>query len=291
MHKKFITWKVTEQGQSLLAFLQSKLSSEKSNRAIKRAVDNNKCLVNSSVERFSTRRLDIGDHVALARVWESTGKAQKSCPIIFEDDFLIVINKPSGLESSSEKISQAIDQKVIIAHRLDKQTSGILLCCKSESAFIAMKEIFASKEIEKKYYAVVKGKIPKFKGTIKNFLGVRKRYEGQTVWGSVKTNGRFSHTDWKSIAKNEKASLLEVTPITGRTHQIRVHLSELGHPIWGDYHYDKKFQRVSARLMLHAHSVSFIHPFSKQKECFVAPMPLEMKIFCKNLRFLKCQNL
>jgi len=282
--KKSFSWKVNENGIGLLPFLQKNLETAKSNRAIKRAIERNLCSVNSHVERFSTRRLMVGDLVTLESSWEEDRLAKVSCPVLFEDDFLVIINKLTGIESLDKTVSTILGQEVLLVHRLDKDTSGVLVCAKGESSFIALSELFANQEILKKYTAVTKGGIPKKRGVIKNFLGVKKRYQGQTIWGAVSNNGCFSHTEWSCIDKNDRGSLLEVSPITGRTHQIRVHLSEMGFPIFGDYHYDKRASSKAPRLMLHSHYITFIHPFTEQSVSVKAPVSKEMNLFCKHLR-------
>jgi 23S rRNA-/tRNA-specific pseudouridylate synthase len=144
-----------------------------------------------------------------------------------------------------------------------------------------MVSAFKTHEIEKVYLAIVDG-IPKnSSGIIDNYLGKIHEYEGQSLWGTVPAHkGHHAVTAWELQKKGFQASLLRCYPKTGRTHQIRVHMSEMGHPILGDKQYGRSVHCPynALRCLLHAYELSFIHPDTQQKMHFQAPLPQDFKI-------------
>ncbi|MBM3207470.1 MAG: RluA family pseudouridine synthase [Chlamydiae bacterium] len=261
-----------EHGLTLLAFLKKKCTAISSTKALKRAIESKECLVNGRVEFFSTYKLVKGDTVELRSIVANTDE-QSQGEIIFEDDYLLIINKPAGVVSDAVGISQLIGYKsgvLSLVHRLDKDTSGLLMLAKTGPMLNAMKDLFSKKEVHKYYLALVDGSFTKKMGVIENFLGKKGSYHGQTIYGSVdQEHGERAITHWRSLEKGLRCSLLVLEPKTGRTHQLRVHLKEMGHPILGDYQYCKNFscQIMPSRQMLHAWGLTFIHPMTKKEVC------------------------
>jgi 23S rRNA pseudouridine1911/1915/1917 synthase len=165
-----------------------------------------------------------------------------------------------------------------IVHRLDKETSGLMVVARSQVAYMELQRQFKLRTVEKIYLGLVWGKITKLKGTIEWPVGRHVKH-GERM--SVKTKKpRSAETRFKVLRRFQRYTLLEIKPITGRTHQIRVHFATSGHPIVGDTRYGKKKSKGHIpRLFLHAHRLSFFHPVSKERMVFLSPLPHELKKF------------
>jgi RluA family pseudouridine synthase len=164
----------------------------------------------------------------------------------------------------------------ILLHRLDKDTTGVLLFARNEVAAKEIENLFKKRHIKKTYLAIVRGIPSKSSGIIKNYLGKLHTYHGQTIWGAVSENkGLPAKTFWKIKKKCGDASLLICHPETGRTHQIRAHLSELGHPILGDHQYGGTTTGLyhPERVLLHASELTFEHPTTKKMIHIKSPLP------------------
>lgn len=258
-------WKAAapDTGKRLSVFLQEKMKGEHSLKQIKRWLENNCCMVNGQAERFASRRLEAGDKVRFQV------KEQAEVPkyeTLYEDEHYIIINKPAGL--LTEKL------KPILVHRLDKDTSGAIILAKTEKAREAMEQLFREKKVEKKYLALVDGVPSHPDGVVKGKIGVKKEQFGTKIWGIV-PHGKEAETAWRLERKGKNCSLLSCYPKTGRTHQIRLHMNDIGHPILGDYAYCRSFKCSyrPTRQMLHAASLNFVHPFTSDQIKIEAPLP------------------
>lgn len=241
-----------EEGMKLLYFLREHCEGAVSVKALKRAIDGKKCRINGRVETFSTHPLKAGDIVEIAL---ATGAPKTSLRILFEDDELCICEKPAGLTCTPENFP------ALLVHRLDKETSGVLILAKTEAMRQKMVALFAEKALYKAYLALVDGSITKSEGTITTRLAKKHTYQGQTIYGSA-AKGQLATTNWTLLQATKKASLLLCEPVTGRTHQIRVHMKEMGHPLLGDTQYAKRFScpYPAPRVFLHAYRVRFTHP-------------------------------
>lgn len=277
----------------LIAFLQDKLGPNYSAKRIKKAIEHNACLLNGSKERFASTLLGKGDRIQMdiSLLQEKTQVRPLFEPsrVLYEDKDLLVYNKPAGIASDEMGISQVVHQYIPhaeLVHRLDKDTTGALLFAKSKPILNAMIQSFQKQTINKVYLAIVDG-IPKStSGNIENYLGKLHDYEGQTIWGEVpKNKGVLAKTDWRLEGTAEGASLLMCYPKTGRTHQIRVHLFEMGHPILGDYQYAREFKSNyrPLRYLLHAWQLSFMHPATEALIEVTAPIPHDFPEAWKSL--------
>lgn len=279
-----------DENLSLVEFISKSLSEAISKKEIKRRIEDNYCMVNGGVERVASRKLAWKDRIE----WEEKRKVPtqkalfESSRILYEDADLLVYNKPSGVECDVEGIVRLLKThgRFFLVHRLDKFTSGALILAKTREAEKALLAFFKEREMDKCYLALADG-VPKIKkGFIENYLGKVGGFQGQTNYGSVKPPlGKFAKTSWsvKNIYKN--ASLIVCYPETGRTHQIRVHLSELGHPILGDYQYGKKFvcKIKPPRMLLHAYKIEFKHPMEEKMLKITAPIPKDFQDMIKAL--------
>ena len=222
-------------------------------------------------------------------------KTRSNLPIIFENDEMIVINKPSGLlsiASDKEKGSTAyrmltdyVQQKdkhnrIFVVHRLDEDTSGVLMVAKNAKLQQALQDHWNEIVTKRGYYAIVEGQLKDKQGTIKSYL---KKNSQNMMYSSKKAgDGQFAITHYKVIKEVEGYSLLDVHIDTGRKNQIRVHLGEMGHHVIGDDKYGEPSNPIK-RLGLHAYELEFKHPFTGKIMKFTAPIPKEFKILFPNL--------
>lgn len=265
-----------KKGEPLLSFLQKEL--DLSGKAIKRALEQGACRVNGKIERFASIRLNKGDVIAFDSNKIPSSSKTFSLPILLEDNAFLICNKPTGLVSDAKAFSALLKQKVFLVHRLDKETSGVIVVAKTQMMQKTLEVLFRKREVTKTYFAIVKGRVRKPEGLIENHLVKKKTYQGQSVWGSQE-KGLLAVTKWKCLKKEKDTSLLQCQPQTGRTHQLRVHLSEMGHPILGDLLYGRHvmFPARVNRLFLHAYRISFIHPKTKKRAQATAPIPQAFK--------------
>ncbi len=226
--------------------------------------------------------------------------------ILFEDECLLVLNKPSGIavhggSGLSFGVIEALrtlrpDARFLeLVHRLDRDTSGILLVAKKRSALRSLHEQLREKTVQKDYLALVRGqwqshcKVVKAP-LLKNELSSRERIV------RVSEQGKPSETRFSIEERYEYATLVKASPVTGRTHQIRVHTQYAGHPIalddkYGDKHFDEQMTRLGlTRLFLHAFSIRFEHPKTGETLRINAPLDPEMKKILGALREQKSSN-
>ena len=209
----------------------------------------------------------------------------KGVTVLYEDQDVIVVEKPSGLltmgtdRDKSRTVHTILNEyvrkgnprsrnRVYIVHRLDRETSGILIFAKSEPAKIFLQGHW--QETDKRYLTVVHGSVAPKAGTISSYLAENSAF---TVYSTPDPAlGKLSHTEYTVLKEAKGFSLLEINLLTGRKHQIRVHLSEKGHPVVGDRKYGKG-NEVHGTLALHARSISFTHPVSGKRLAFETRIP------------------
>jgi len=247
-----------------------------SNRFLKKAIENGYCRLNGLYELFASKKLKTNDLVEFAVGFLEEKKEKLKPKIFFEDDYLLIIDKPVDIVCENEVISDFINQKVLLVHRLDKRSSGLLILAKQKKVFEKMKSLFVDKKVDKTYIALVDKPLKKQKGKIENYLGIKRVLQGQKIYGSSK-RGKHALTYYSVICQTKQLSAVLCKLVTGRTHQLRVHLSGLGHPILGDFLYAKKFEYpyFVPRLFLHSYQLSFEHPILKKKMEFTSYLPKE----------------
>ena len=269
----------------LLQFLREKYPGFQSVKALKRAIDSKLCTVNNRIETFSSFILKENDIVALNKIAFEDREAvlRTKIPILYEDKELLIINKPPGLVSDIHLIQKALSNfkgNLSLVHRLDKETSGVLILAKTAQAKEKMILLFKKHEVRKLYLAIVDGALEKNEGKIDNFLGKKHSYQGQTIYGFVdEKKGQRAITFWKCLSRSKTASVVYCEPYTGRTHQLRAHLSGIGHPILGDVQYGKKFACLfkPVRNLLHAYIIVFKQPTTGKELKVTAPIPVDFK--------------
>jgi len=229
------------------------------------------------------------------------GTAAEPIPlnIIFEDEFLLALDKPAGIvihpapgHPAGTLVNALLHhcknlpgiggvERPGIVHRLDKDTSGLVIVAKTESAHKALAGQFKNREIRKEYLAIVKGHVKENEGSIHAAIG-RHRIHRKKM-DIRDSGGREAYTEYQVIYRCKGWSYLKLLPKTGRTHQIRVHLASIHHPIIGDHLYGGKSSEFKLpRQALHAHKLELKHPITGFNLSFCAPLPQDMGFFLQS---------
>jgi 23S rRNA pseudouridine1911/1915/1917 synthase len=226
---------------------------------------------------------------------EKTDMLPEPIPLetLFEDDDIIVINKPVGLTvhpGAGQREHTLVNallshcaalsgiggkERPGIVHRLDKETSGCLVVAKNDIAHRELSKQFATRSVEKIYLALVAGKLRKAAGVIEEKIGRHPVHRQRMHVSSV--HGRTAKTEYRVIRSSNEASLIECRLHSGRTHQIRVHLHHLGHAVLGDKVYAPRLAKNFPRQMLHAWKLGFHHPRTGEWKNFEAPLPADLQ--------------
>ena len=202
--------------------------------------------------------------------------------VVYEDEAILVVEKPAGLltvetERSVQKSLHSIlkmvyrPSPIFVVHRLDRESSGLLVFSKTRTALAPLKKALEKREIKREYAAIVSGNLPAKKGSWESYLAEDTNYHVKTV-----SQGELAKTHYTVMKKGRKTSLLKVDLDTGRKHQIRVHTSEAGHPILGDKRYGGN---PAQRMMLHATKLIFNHPLTGKLLSFYRPMPEVFRVW------------
>jgi len=295
-----------EAGQRIDNFLVKCLKGVPKSR-IYRLLRNGELRVNSKRVTFSYR-LQLGDRLRIppVRVAASVNKApigpiapRLSRLALYEDDALLAIDKPAGVAvHGGSGISRGCieqlrlerpDWKFLeLVHRLDRDTSGVLLLAKKRAALTGMHRLLREGQADKRYLVLVKGQWRDEKRSVRLALHKFLTPSGERRV-AVKEDGQSAHTIFRLQQRWEHFSLLEAELKTGRTHQIRVHLSHLGFPLagddkYGDFQWNKQLQsRGLKRMFLHAWRLSFQHPVTGERLRIEAPLPEALQTFLKRL--------
>jgi 23S rRNA pseudouridine1911/1915/1917 synthase len=219
--------------------------------------------------------------------------------VLFEDDDLLVINKPAGLvmhPGAGHREHTLVNallhhcpklsgiggmERPGIVHRLDKETSGCLVVAKNDNAHRGLSLQFRARTVEKIYLALVGGKLRKSAGTIEEKIARHPVHRQRMA--AISSRGRDAKTEYRVIGEGKNASLIECRLHSGRTHQIRVHLHHLGHPVLGDKVYAPKLAKDFSRQMLHAWKLGFQHPRTGDWRSFEAPLPDDFREALKSV--------
>ena len=275
----------------LLEFLLETLKGQSRN-SVKSLLTNHRVSVDGAPISQYNFQLAKGDVVIISKT-PIHKKTRSNLPIIFENEEFIVINKPSGLlsiASDKEKGSTAyrmltdyVQQKdkhnrIYVVHRLDEDTSGVLMVAKNEKIRDLLQEKWNELVSKRGYFAIVEGQMKEKQGTIKSYL---KKNAQNMMYSSKKAgDGQLAITHYKVIKEIEDYSLLDVNIDSGRKNQIRVHLGDLGHHVIGDDKYGNPSNPIK-RLGLHAYELVLEHPVTHKVMKFTAPMPKEFKTLFK----------
>ena len=296
--KKYI---VNESGKRLDAYISSQ-DEEITRTSAQRLIEQGNILVNGNKQKVSYK-VSNGDIITIEEVkpQEIELKAQEiPIEIIYEDLDIIVVNKPKGMvvhpangnpDGTLVNAIMAICKDSLsgiggeirpgIVHRLDKDTSGLLIVAKNDKAHVNMSEQIKNHEVKKTYIALVRGCIKENEATIDMPIG---RSNSDRKKMAVNKNGKNAVTHIKVLKRYDKYTLLEINIETGRTHQIRVHLSHIGFPVIGDYIYSNGKNEFGVMgQCLHAKELEFKHPISGAEMKLQAPLPEYFEDILKKL--------
>lgn len=286
-----------DKGQRLDVFLLSKFP-EYSRSHIKNMIEKGKVSVDGKLIQKAGTCLKEGEKIDVEEIEIekiSTEAEDIEFEIVYQDKDLAVINKPQGLvvhPCSSTKSGTLVNGLLYrikdlsgingsfrpgIVHRLDKDTSGLLVVAKNDFAHINLAEQIKNKICHRNYLALLEGNLKDDEGEIKTFL---KRDPKDRKKISVQNSGRVAVTDYKVLKRFEKCCLVEFSLQTGRTHQIRVHSKFLNHPIVGDKLYGKEVKGLNGQL-LHAYKLSFLHPRTSERMTFEVSLPQYFQEYMK----------
>ncbi len=266
---------------------------------IKNLIEKNKVYINdkSAVKAGITLKKNYVIHVEMIEPQKVSTQAEDiPLDIVYQDDDLVVINKQQGLvvhPCSSTKSGTLVNALLYqikdlsgingelrpgIVHRLDKDTSGLIVVAKNDKAHISLAQQIKEKSAKRQYLAVLEGNLKNDEGRIETYL---KRDPKDRKKYSVQNSGRIAITDYKVLKRFEKYCLVEFSLLTGRTHQIRVHAKYLGHAVVGDKLYGKEISSLKGQL-LHAYKLTFKHPTTGEIMSFEAKLPNYFQDFLKN---------
>lgn len=283
-----------QQGQRLDKFLNAQRP-ELSRSFLQTLIIDGNIRVNQSV-RKANYAIKAGDTVSLeipAPAPSSTLAEDIPLDILYEDDALIVVNKPAGMVvhpaaghatgtlvnavlGHDPEIVTGNQERAGIVHRLDRDTSGVMLVAKTDAAMHDLQRQFADRQVHKTYLALVNGIVKTPQGKIDAPLGRDPHDRKRTAISSAPT-AREAVTVFYVLAHSDKYTLVQIEPETGRTHQIRVHMAFIKHPVVGDELYNKKKNDLGlTRQFLHAWRITFTHPVTRASMTFTAPLPPDL---------------
>ena len=276
------------------SYLAGVWGNDLSRSEIKTALDDGRVLLNGMKVKPKAL-VKQGDRIeaAVTPVPKSPLKPEKrDIAVIYEDDSIIVVDKPVGmvvhpapgnkqgtlvhalLGRGSDLSNLSGKERPGIVHRLDKETSGVLLVAKTNKAHRALQSQFAARSLSKTYTALVKGRVEYEAGHIQQPIGHHPKIRLQMAVVAP-PRGREAETRYRVLKRFKYSTLLELKLITGRTHQIRVHMAHLGHPVLGDEVYGKKGNYP--RMALHASKIELVHPKTGKIVEFESPIPAAMR--------------
>ena len=254
----------------------------------------------------TTDKLQTGDVVRIPpiRIAEPTQKTDtpaRTFPVVYEDEYLLVIDKPAGIAVHGgsgisfgviEQIRQAYPQikYLELVHRLDKETSGLLMIAKKRSALVKLHEYLRQHTPQKTYYALAVGRWDETVKQVKQPLFKFQNAQGEKFVRVDAEKGQYAHTLFEPVEYYDQFTLLRVTLKTGRTHQIRVHMQFQGHPIagdekYGDFELNKQLAKQGLkRMFLHATGLILPHPITDEKLSLEAPLPKELTNYLNKLK-------
>lgn len=286
---------------ALLDFLIASMPQRKRTN-IKELLKHNQVRVNNEVTTQFDLSLEPGQIVEVNLTREFPRFYNRRLKIVYEDDDIIVANKGYGLLTmGNDKVKDGtaysilkdyikwVDprQKLFIVHRLDRDTSGLLMFAKNIEAKEALQHNWNNMVLNRKYYAVVEGTVEQDEGTIRSYLAENSRYE---VYATDNPDeGRLAVTRYKVLKRRNGYTLLEVELDTGRKNQIRVHLKQIGHPIAGDRKYGASSSPIH-RLALHAGTLRFVHPVTKREMNFDTPVPSSFNAMVKGAQYTESDD-
>lgn len=283
-HPDVIETYIPQAETTLLQFLFEAMPHRK-RTTVKELLKHNQIAVNGVPVTQFDAPLRGGDTVQVNLTREFRVFYHRRMQLVYEDDDIIVVNKGYGLLSmGTDKIKdgtaysivrdyvkwQDPRNKVFIVHRLDRDTSGLMMFAKNEAAKETMQHNWNNMVLNRKYLAVVEGTVEQNEGVVRSYLAETSQYE---VYSTENPDeGQLAVTRYRTLKNKNGYTLLEVELDTGRKNQIRVHMKDIGHPIAGDRKYGAKSSPIR-RLALHAQTLRFVHPVTRKEMAFETPVP------------------
>ena len=269
---------------TLLSFLIESMPQRK-RTSIKELLKHNQVAVNNIPTTQFDTEIHHGDTIKVNLTREFRLFYHRRIKLVYEDDDIIVVNKGYGLLSmGTDRVKdgtaysivrdyikwQDPRNKLFIVHRLDRDTSGLMMFAKNEQAKETMQHNWNNMVLNRKYLAVVEGKVEQESGSVRSYLAETSQYEVYSTQNP--DEGQLAVTRYRTLKCKNGYTLLEVELDTGRKNQIRVHMKDLGHPIAGDRKYGAKSSPIH-RLALHAQTLRFVHPVTRREMNFETPIP------------------
>jgi RluA family pseudouridine synthase len=281
-----LTWTERARGAKLVESIHRQVQGTYSKRRIKQAIERGQCRINGNLVFKAVTPVPYGATLNLHLNFLKCAPLRhpfEADRVLYEDEWLLAYDKPPCVMSDEEGLISIVREQypdAQLGHRLDGDTSGILLFSKSIEHVEMVTDLFRQRLVKKTYLALVDGNPKQRSGTVEKKIGRKAPRDRQPIWG-VDAAGKEAVTQWQVSKSYGKASLLECRPATGRTHQIRIHLADLGHPVLGDHRYGGQFQcKVDPwRHLLHASRVAFPHPITDDSVEITAPMPEDFKTY------------
>jgi len=258
---------------------------ERKRTTVKDYLKHRQVMVGQNVVTQFDQALEAGDEVKVNTTREFQTFSNPRLKIVYEDDDVIVVNKGYGLLSvGTDRIKEGTAysilreylkrkdprNKLFIVHRLDRDTSGLMMFAKSAEAKDTMQHNWNNMVLERRYIAVIEGALDPEEGEIRSYLAENSVHEVYSTKNPEE--GQLAVTYYKTLKKRAPYSMVELSLATGRKNQIRVHMTESGHPIVGDRRYGAKSSPIH-RLCLHARTLRFVHPVTRKDMNFTCPLP------------------
>ena len=280
--KSLLTFKVTEDAV-LIEFIMEKMYGISRNRA-KALITNRVVLVNNTITTHPLTELKAGQVVQIDRSKRKMSFHSNELDIVYEDPYLLIIDKHPGLLSMSNNSRQQTVQTVLnrylekgggrntshLVHRLDRDTSGLMVYAKDVQTQQSLINGWQQLVTDRRYIALVEGELENSRGRIQSWLTEDKRFI--THSSPIDNGGKLAVTHYEVMASSNGYSLVECELETGRKNQIRVHMADLGHPVVGDHKYGSENDPIR-RLGLHAYMLCFVHPVTGKHMRFETPVP------------------
>lgn len=283
----------SEAGERLDRYLAARLAST-SRSSVQKLIASGQVTVNGGAERARYAVAEGDTIVVHLPEMEPLESVAPPLVILYEDDALLILDKPAGLvvhEAAGHKgetlVSVLRAQRPLLAtagmdprrpgivHRLDKDTSGVLAVAKSLASLTALQRQFRRREVTKQYLALVYGSPAPSRAAIEAPI---QRDEANRARMAVSPEGRYARTEYEVLERFKDVSLVSVNLMTGRTHQIRVHMATIGYPVVGDRTYGRRREALAVpRQMLHAQRLTLTHPLSGERMSFEAPVPADIQ--------------
>lgn len=278
-----LVWTAAEES-TLMQCLEAKLTDHK-RTSIKALMKYNQVALNSMPTSQFDQPVRAGDTLSVNFTRPFVVFSHPRIKLVYEDNDIIVINKGSGILSvSTDNVKDGTAYSILrdylkkkdprlmlfVVHRLDRDTSGLMMFAKNVEAKEAMQHNWNNMVLGRRYVAVVEGKVEQEEGVVKSYLAETSQFEVYSTQNP--DEGQLAITRFKRLQCNNGYSLMELSLDTGRKNQIRVHMKDLGHPIVGDRKYGAKASPIH-RLGLHARTLHFAHPVTKKEMLFETPIP------------------